>query len=61
MIHLIGTEQQELDGAIKSLRDNLRTKVNFLRELESKEPTLGSRLNPLSKQEWAAVKQTMGQ
>lgn len=56
----IEKEQEQLDKGIKDLRDGLRPKVNQLRKLEGEEPTRGTLLKPLSKEEWTGMQQVLG-
>jgi len=56
---LFTAEQKGLDDEIKGLRNGLRKKVDTLRELEGDEPSRGSSLSPLSREEWAGIKQVL--
>lgn len=55
---LIG-DQEQLDKEINNLRTNLKSKVFKMRELEGKPELKGFQLQPLSREEMAAVNQVM--
>ena len=52
---LITEDQNDLNQKINDLRNNLKTKVDELRQLEGKEVLKGFDLKPLDKQELAAL------
>jgi len=52
---LVCTDFKHLDTKINEARSELKQKVNRLRDLEQKEELHGFSLNPLSKEEMAAV------
>ena len=56
---ILNTSEEGLKG-IEELRNGLRGKVNELRKLEGDEPSRGTLLSPLSKEEWNGIKQVIG-
>jgi len=50
---------QNLDAKISDTRNELKQKVNKLRDLEHKEELHGFSLNPLSREEMAAVQNVL--
>jgi len=59
VICLLCTDFKNLDVKISETRSELKEKVNKLRELEHKEALHGFSLNPLSKEEMAAVQNVL--
>jgi len=53
------TDFKRLDEKTSETRSELKEKVNKLRELEHKEELHGFNLNPLSKEEMAAVQNVL--
>lgn len=53
-------DQVTIDGEINKIRSDLKVKVNKLRDLEFVNPVPGLTLNPLSREEMAAVNQVLG-
>jgi len=52
---LLNADMEHLDDEITRLRDGLRTSVDKLRDLESKEATKGFQLSPLTRQELSSL------
>jgi len=59
MTCLFCTDFKNLDVKISETRSELKEKVNRLRELEHKEELHGFSLNPLSREEMAAVQNVL--
>jgi len=54
-------DQTKLDDAINDLRDNLKKKVDKIRDIEEKPALKGFNLKPLNTAELRAIGQSFGQ
>jgi hypothetical protein len=56
----INADQTKLDKAINDLRDNLKKKMDRIRDIEGKPALKGFNLKPLNSDEFKAISQTFG-